>query len=433
MTIFEAQIAQFGSPLYVYEMSDIDASFDDLRRQLPSPSTLYYSLKANPHPAIAERLRRLGCRAEVSSPGELNAALAGGFDGEQCLYTGPGKIKAEIVTAIRAGVRRFSVESTGDFARVADVAAGHAVTAECLLRVNPPQAVGSSGVRMTGTPSQFGVDLEALLAAPESFANRVGAVVVGVHLYAISNARDEQDLIAALSASIAIAAQLRDTAGYPMSVVDLGGGFAAPYARPGTRPSYSSLAPAIEAQLDEHLPGWRDGAVEVAFESGRYLVGDCGALACTVTDVKVSRGKRFIVLDSGINHLGGMSGLGRFLPAAAEPLPGARGADSAPGALVGPLCTPADLLARDVDTGDLRPGDVVVVPNVGAYGLTASLIAFLSHPIPTEIVLDHGQPVSVSRMEVHRVPARDGSGPPLNAVAKSLRTAAPLSSTREGA
>src|SRR5262249_53430277 len=116
------------------------------------------------------------------------------------------------------------------------------------------------------------------------------------------------------------------------------------------------------------------------FESGRYICASSGTLIATVLDVKESKGgKKYVVLDTGINHLGGMSGLGRiprpFI--SVVPLNGDGAGEIENFDVVGPLCSPLDSLARNLKLPRLKPGDLVAIPNVGAYGLSASLIGFL--------------------------------------------------------
>ncbi|MFJ1857409.1 type III PLP-dependent enzyme [Streptomyces anulatus] len=407
MSEISTLMQRYGSPLYVYRLDALERACADLRSLLPAPSVLYYSLKANPHRLLARALRRAGCRAEVSSAGELDAALDAGFDGADCFYTGPGKTDAEVADALARGVRRFSVESAGEMRRLGRTASAVGAEAIALLRVNGDSA-GSTGLRMTGAATQFGVDEAQVMADPGRFTDVPGTRLVGVHLFPISNARDEDSLIDSFRASITLAGRLRDLAGLPMSVVDLGGGFAAPYARPGERPAYPRLGKALRAALDDELPGWNTGKVEVAFESGRYLTGDSGQLAATVREVKRSREQSFMVLDTGVNHLGGMSGLGRLARASATPDPGAGATVRA--TLVGPLCTPADVLGRGVEVPDVGTGDCVVIPNVGAYGLTASLVAFLGRPAPAEVVLRGAEVVSATRLRLSHEPISDTPG-----------------------
>ncbi|GAA4009637.1 type III PLP-dependent enzyme [Streptomyces marokkonensis] len=394
-------VRRYGSPLYVYELDRVEQACADLRAALPAPSTLYYSLKANSHPAVVECLRGAGCRAEVSSTGELGVALDAGFAAADCLYTGPGKTDEEMAFALARGVRRFSAESVGELHRLGRAATATGTEATVLLRINGA-AVGATGLRMTGVASQFGVDEEEVRADPAAFTGVPGTRLSGVHLFPISNARDEDSLIASLRAGVSLAARLRDEAGLPMNVVDLGGGFAAPYARPGTRPSYPRLRDALRSALDAELPGWRTGDVEIAFESGRHLVGESGRLAATVQEVKSSRGQTFVVLDAGVNHLGGLSGLGRLALAGATPDPD--DGDTAPATVVGPLCTPADVLGRSVRVPAVEVGRTLVFSNTGAYGLNASLVAFLGRPAPAEVVVRGTDVVSATRLRLTHEP-----------------------------
>lgn len=404
--------ARFGSPLYVYDVDRLRAARADLQAALPTGATVFYSFKANPHPGIAAALRRPGaggrpCRAEVCSTGELAAALEAGFEAPGILYTGPGKTAGEIDTALAAGVRTFSAESAGDLRRIGERAARYGVQAACLLRVNSAAAAATTSIRMTGTPSQFGFDAETLPELLPLLRSLPGVRIAGAHFFPLSNSRDEASLIAEFRETIAGAARLEADLGTPLEILDLGGGFAAPYSVPGHRPVYRELRAALEAALDEHFPRWRDGSLEVAFESGRYLAGDCGRLLTTVTNVKESRGRTFAVLDAGINTLGGMAGLGRLLPLSVEPRPSDDGREAVQVSLAGPLCTPGDLLSRAVLMPVPAPGDVLAVPNVGAYGPTASLLHFLGRPAPVEVLLEGGRVRSATRLAASRT-AVDG-------------------------
>ncbi|MEU3574305.1 type III PLP-dependent enzyme [Kitasatospora sp. NPDC036755] len=416
-------VRRYGSPLYVYDLDRVTRAAEDLRAALPERSRLYYSLKANPHPELVRTLRTAGCAPEICSTGELDAALAAGFDGADCLYGGPGKTAEELREALAAGVRTFSVESPADLRRVGAEARALGATARCLLRINGTGAGAGVGLRMTGGASQFGHDItDGLPDLAELTVD--GAELCGLHFFPLTNAADPQGLLAEAVASIRTAAALEAHWGLPLRMLDLGGGFACPYAAPGERPLYHGLREPLTAALDEHLPGWRE-RLELAFESGRYLVGDSGRLICTVTEVKESRGTTYGVLDSGINHLGGLSGVGRLPSLRAEPLrlaepeavpepgPGGEpGGGGEPGpaaatrrvALVGPLCTPADVISRAAEAVPPQAGALLAVPNVGAYGATASLLGFLSRPAPAEVTVRDGRVVGADRLALRREP-----------------------------
>lgn len=404
MTRYDALARRFGTPLYVYDLDRVTAARDDLFAALPESFDVFYALKANPHPEVAGALREApgrACRAEISSTGELAAALAAGYAAADCLYTGPGKTEGELDEAIGSGVRTFSAESATDLARIGSVAVRHGVVAECLLRVNSASASARTSIRMTGTPSQFGFDSETLPEVLPALRDTPGTRLAGAHFFPLSNAKDEASLVAEFEHTIALAARLRDEHGLPLDFLDIGGGFSVPYAVPGDRAVYHGLRGGLEAALDRHLPTWRVGTPRIACESGRYLVGDSGTLLSSVVNTKESRGRSFVVLDAGINTLGGMSGLGRLLPVAVEPEEDSPAAVTA--SLVGPLCTPGDVLGREIKLPSLAPGDTVAIPNTGAYGATASLLTFLGRPAPAEAVVRGGEVVSVTRLRYERV------------------------------
>jgi diaminopimelate decarboxylase len=377
--VARALAERFGTPLYAYDLEEVDARCAELRAILPADSQLLYSLKANPLPAVAEACRAAGCRAEVSSAGELAVALAAGFDPAQLLFTGPGKSDAELAAALRRGVGTFSAESLRDLERLS-------AADRVLLRVNPA-AAPSAGLAMAGHASQFGFDEDVLGAA----ARWPGVTVGGLHMYLGTQVPGAE----ALARGFALALELADrhAGAIPMDVLDLGGGFPWPFA--------SATAPADLAALGPRLSTLARGraGTELWFESGRYLTASAGTLIARVTDVRCSRETTFVVLDAGISHLGGMSGLGRVLAPAATlvslepPRAGELVAD-----VVGPLCSPLDCLARGAVLPPLAPGDLVAVPNAGAYGATASLTGFLSRPAAVEVSLRGRRITGVARL-----------------------------------
>jgi diaminopimelate decarboxylase len=412
-------VERYGSPLYVYDLEGVTTAWHALGAALPAGARRFYSLKANPHPAVSAHLRALGARAEVSSLGELRTATEAGFRASDTLMTGPAKTGAVIREALESGCRLFSVESADELARLSAAAKAFDAAVTALLRVNVDAAAHSAGLSFGGVPSQFGTDLSALLSVlDEGAPAESGSVrVAGAHFFLATNLVDEDAVVANFARAVDAAARL-EQAGLPMSVLDLGGGFGAPYGKAGPLPSYEHLRARLQALLATAWPQWPANGPELWFESGRYLVGTAGILAATVVEVKHSKGERFVILDSGINHLGGMAGLRRLpqldldllSPPAAGPEEAAAPAASR---VVGPLCTTLDSWSqRSSSLAGVQPGDVVVVPNVGAYGLSASLIAFLSHDCPVEVVLSETGEAHASQLVVERRSAARSPGDP---------------------
>lgn len=398
-------LRRLETPAYVYDLDEVRSSHAALRAAIPPQTRLFYSLKANPHPAVVRSLAELGCCMEVCSPGELAIALDAGVPPDEVLYTGPAKRDDDVARAIAHGVRWFSVDSPVGLeqADAAAAAAGQAI--RCILRINDRSPRTGQGITMTGVPSQFGADAEWVETDPRQFYSRRWATVAGFHLYQGSNLDGPEALLAQFRASLDTARRLAEALEFEPELVNLGGGFAAPYARAGGLPPLDGLAEDIAALLDETFPAWRGGEPLVAFESGRYLAATCGSLLARVLDVKRSHGTPVVVLESGINHLGGMSGLRRLPPVVPDvdaPTGDGTGPPLENAMLAGPLCTPMDTWARSADLPDVAVGDVVRVPNVGAYGLYASLLGFLCHPAPREAVVDGGEIVEVSQLELVR-------------------------------
>lgn len=383
-------VRKFGSPLYYYDADQIHARFTELKSILPTGSRLLYSLKANPMPDVCSILKDCGCEAEVSSSGELSVAAEVGFDLTRALYTGPGKSRADILHLASRGVGTVSCESEADLFNVLALRP----RGDTLIRLNSGTTVGA-GLAMGGAGRQFGMTRESLGAIDLA---RYPAVV-GFHIYSGTQLAVQPTLDAAFLSASRLIGEL--THQLPQArIFDLGGGFPWPFARDehpqDIRPVASTLAEIREAISPQ---------VELWFESGRYLCGSGGTLVATVLDVKFDEdGVAQVILDTGINHLGGMSGLRRTpAPTLSLRLHGASGevGSSHPAPckadVFGPLCTPLDTLARGVTFSTLpRRGDTIEVPNVGAYGLTASLLRFLSHPAPVEI-LGAGERVLVAR------------------------------------
>ncbi|MEU5186636.1 type III PLP-dependent enzyme [Streptomyces klenkii] len=427
-------LAHIPTPAYVYDVAEVRRNHDALRDALPAGAGLYYSLKANAHPSLLTVLRERGAHPEVCSTGELDAALGAGWPAADVLYTGPGKRDEEIGYALSLGVRQFSVDSPYAIDQLDRLAGRAGIAAQCLLRVNDDQPVPGQGLAMTGVASQFGADTRWVLDEPKRFVSRPHAEVTGLHLYMGTNLGDVDALLGQFARSLTTAKTLTAALaehGVRIRVLDLGGGFGAPFAAEGERIDLSALRPRLTALLDAELPGRHHDGTHVVFESGRYLVGTAGVLLAAVLDVKRSHGKDVVVLESGINHLGGMSGLRRLPTLNPRLVSGGSGSEGggegygqggggrgpALDALVaGPLCTPLDTWARSAKLPALRPGDLLAVPNVGAYGLSASLVAFLGHPLPAEAVIDSDRPGAapdVTRINLTRtaVPAPAGPTP----------------------
>ena len=378
------------TPFYAYDRSLIAARVAQLRTVLPPAVELHYAVKANPMPAVVAALAGQVDGLDVASAGELKLALDAGMDARHISFAGPGKRAAELRQAVAAGVL-VQVESARELEILADAQQALGCPARVALRVNPDFELKGSGMQMGGGPKPFGVDAEA---APAVLA-RMGALGLafeGFQVFAGSQNLRGAQIALAQRQSYALARRLAADAPAPVRFLNLGGGFGIPYF-PGEQAL--DLAPVADALADLVAQAATDlPRARLVVELGRYLVGEAGVYVARVIDRKVSGGQVFLVTDGGLHHHLAASGnfgqvLRRNYPVTIVPGTGARVASSLTErvSVVGPLCTPLDLLTDRMDLPVAEVGDLVVVYQSGAYGASASPQAFLGHPAVVEVLV----------------------------------------------
>jgi diaminopimelate decarboxylase len=315
------------------------------------------------------------------------------------LYGGPGKGREELINAISAGVRHFSVESDRDLEQLADAAETLEIAVKALLRINPISAPKAK-LAMTGVASQFGFEEDVIRLEGRSTLALAGdfVAVVGIHIYWGTQISESQALLACFSKTVEIAEELSQMLDFPLEILNLGGGFSWPYAHEGSGPDLTLLGEGLKSlQRESSLAG----KAEWWFESGRYLVGSSGTLLTRVMDIKRSKDEKlFLILDTGIHHLGGMAGLGRIPRFSIDlVVPPVRVGNSPITVdVVGQLCTPLDCIGKRLSLPAVEIGDLLAIPNTGAYGMTASVTGFLSRPSPAEVLHRGAEILSVHRL-----------------------------------
>lgn len=372
------------TPFYAYDRAAIAARIAAVRTMLPAGVDLHYAVKANPMPALVAHVAPLVDGLDVASVGELRVALASGMDPHEISFAGPGKTDAELAAAADAGIL-VNLESFREIGVLAKLAGAR--RPRVAVRVNPDFELKSSGMKMGGGPKPFGIDAEEVPRALAAIG-AAGLAFEGFHIFGGSQNLQPQAIREAMEQAYALALRLAAAAPSPVRVLNLGGGFGIPYF-PGdapldTAPVAAALAE-LAARARHDLPG-----AKLVVELGRYLVGEAGVYVCRIVDRKVSRGQVFLVTDGGLHqHLAASGNFGQVLRKNYPVVVAHRvhGGPRESASVVGPLCTPLDLLADRMDLAVAQPGDLVAVLQSGAYGLTASPIAFLSHPPPAEILV----------------------------------------------
>ncbi len=373
-----------STPFYAYDRARMADRVAELRRAMPEGLSLHYAMKANPMPAVVEFMTGLVDGLDVASAGELRVALATGVNPDDVSFAGPGKRDEELLEAAEAGIT-INLESESEMRRLARIGESIGKCPSVAIRVNPPFELKTSGMKMGGRPSPFGVDAERVPAMLEELAN-LGLDFRGFHVFSGAQNLRAETIVESMGKTVGLVIELAARLDLDVSFVNLGGGLGIPYfpkEQPVDLGAVGEAAHAAVQNLQTAL-----GEVEVIMELGRYLVGEAGIYVTRVIDVKESRGHRFAVCDGGLHHhLAASGNFGQVLrknyPVAAVRLTDERQQVS----VVGPLCTPLDLLGDRVTLSELEAGSLVAVLQSGAYGKSSSPEAFLSHPPCREILL----------------------------------------------
>ncbi len=382
-----------GTPLFAYDAGLMRRAYHALAGAVSGFAEVDYSVKANPEPSVIRVFAAEGAGAEIASGAEFAAARAAGIAPRRILFAGPGKSDADIDHVVAQGIGEIHLENVEEMMRVDAAARRHGRVQAVAIRVNPGPDAQGGAMRMGGKPSPFGFDEEDLDAVVDAVGARPGLHLAGLHLFAGTQGLSATTLLGQWAYGLRLAARVAGRIGRPLATVDLGGGLGIPYFPGETALDLAALRagiPALKAfvEADPGLAGAR-----IVLEPGRYLVGTAGLYVARVRAVKPSRGSRFVITDGGMHHhLAASGNLGQVVKrdypvvAVVDP-PGPR----FPCAVVGPLCTPLDMLARAASLPELAAGDLVAVLQSGAYGLTASPSRFLGHPPPVELLVDAGR------------------------------------------
>lgn len=374
------------TPFYAYDRQLITERVALLRNLLPAEIQIHYAMKANPMPAVVQHLATLVDGIDVASAGELRVALDTPILPDQISFAGPGKKDSELSCAIAAGIT-LNMESEQEMERIANLGQNLDICPRVAIRVNPDFELKSSGMKMSGGPKQFGVDAERV-PSMLSRCNKLKLDFEGFHIFCGSQNLNAAAIQEAQEKTIQLGLRLAKHAPDSVRLLNIGGGFGVPYF-PGEKSlDLISVCKNLNRLVEETKKYLSD--TKIAIELGRYLVAEAGIYVCQVLERKISREQIFLVTDGGLHHhLAASGNFGQVIRKNYPVIVGNKvmGNERESVSVVGPLCTPLDLLADEVEMAKADIGDLIVVFQSGAYGLTASPTAFLNHPAPVEVLV----------------------------------------------
>jgi len=376
---------EYGTPSYIYDAAVIRKKVSLFRSVMPEEIKLFYAVKANPNKEVLKEMVGLVDGFDVASDGELEAVVEAGGNPQFISFAGPGKRREEISRAIELEIGSINVESEKELELILEEGKRLNRLPKVSIRINPDFELHGSGMKMGGGPKQFGIDSERVPALLEEIQH-MPIDFQGFHIYAGSQNLQASSICSAMEQTLDLMWQLGETYANSIKMLNLGGGLGIPYFSNDEDLDIAEVGKRLKVLLDTYKP--RFPKAQFIIELGRYLVGECGLYVTKILDKKVSRGKTFLVTDGGMNHhLAASGNFGQILRKNYPIAIGSRvyASELEQVDIVGPLCTPLDLLGSKVNLPKASEGDLIVIMNSGAYGYTASPLYFLGHKLPVQV------------------------------------------------
>ncbi len=392
-----------GTPAYVYSTATLLHHYEQFVASFRELNPIIcFSIKSCQNLAICRLLHQHGAGFDVVSGGELHRALQAGADPAKIVFAGVGKTDREIHEAIDANIGWFNVESEAEMDNLRRIAAERRRRVRAALRVNPDVDPKTHRYTTTGRKeTKFGVDLERARRFFESYGRAEFVALSGLHLHLGSPVNAVEPYVDAIRKALILIDDLQ-RAGFPIEMLDIGGGYGAHY--------QAQEAPAAAVYAAAIIPLLRDRGLQIVLEPGRAITANAGILVTRVLYTKQSGEKHFVIVDAGMNDLLRPSHYEAYhfvWPVAVRPewtptgrqvgpeMTGTIAAD-----VVGPICETGDFLALGRHLPPVQRGDLLAVFTAGAYGFVMSS-QYNSRPRPPEVLVDGAGFKVVRRRETY--------------------------------
>ncbi len=383
-----------STPLYVYSAATIHERYEAFSNAFRDiPHIICYAVKANSNLSILRLLAKKGCGFDIVSGGELERVLKADRKAvRRTVFSGVGKTRDELTFALKSGIMLFNVESESELSALAECAATLRKVAPVAMRVNPDVAAETHPYISTGLHKhKFGVPIAVAHRLYAKAAKEKYLAVRGVSVHIGSQITDPNPFGEAMARVSELVRRLRSD-GHTIDYVDAGGGLGISYDKPNTLDfaSYvANYARGLAAPLHELN-------VRLLLEPGRSIIAPAGLLLTKVVYKKSNEGKRFLVVDAGMNDL--------IRPALYSayheivPVQPRLGAEAETADIVGPVCETGDFFARDRSMPAVEEGDLLAILDAGAYGMVLSS-NYNTRPRPAEVLVNRKSVKIIRRRE----------------------------------
>lgn len=409
---------QFGTPSYVYFIDRVLARFEMLTEVFGGRFAISYAVKSNPNEYLLRAISETATLLDCSSIGEVERGLAAGYSPERLTFSGPAKRIPELRRAVEIGIGEMVCEGIEEIEQLDRLAAEAGRSMSIAIRINPNRIPANFGVNMAGKPTQFGIDEDDMDAALARVVVLKNVRLEGFHIYSGTNCMSPKAIAENYSIFTELFARFSEAANIRPKRLIFGSGIGVPYT-PDVQPlDIDEVAALANPVIDRMKENERLAGAQCILELGRFLVSPCGFMLTSVVRLKRSRDVEIALCDAGFNnHLSACGMMGQIIRRnwAIRKITDSTDSPEVSYLLTGPLCTTIDQIAQKIALPELTVGDVLAIEQSGAYGPTASPSAFISHPMPREIVVREtgGEPASVALSDAtpssYETPGRNGN------------------------
>ncbi|WP_024831904.1 type III PLP-dependent enzyme [Ruminiclostridium josui] len=380
---------RYGTPVYAYDTEKIISQYTLLKNSLPQEVGIFYSMKANPLLGICQLFKKLGSCIETASSGELHTALLAGFSPDKIIFTSPGKTYEELKYAVETDIYSINIESLEEAQAINQIATEKSKVVNISIRINPDFDIAGSGIKMSGVASQFGIDQILMENVFNELKTLPNINVIGIHIYTGTQALNAHSIVQSMEQIIKLALDTSEKYCFSLKFLNLGGGFGVPYFKDDSNLDMDILRNEFSDIWDKYKDRLSD--TQVFVESGRFLMAESGTYLTKILYKKECKGRKYLVCDGGSNQHASSAFLGRHIRNNFPMHILNKSGNEEQVNVVGPLCTPTDVIGQNVMLPEAVPGDIVAIEKSGAYGITQSPGLFLSHPLPAEVQYYEGR------------------------------------------
>ena len=399
-----ALATEYNTPLYVYSAAQITQRYELFEHAFATrPHTICYAVKANSSLAILRLLAEQGAGFDIVSGGELERVRQAHKPAlKKVVFSGVGKQTWEIDDALRANILLFNVESEAELHLLAARAQALGKVARFALRVNPDVFAETHPYISTGlSEHKFGIDIKAARAIYRAAKKSKWLDPAGVSVHIGSQIRKVDPFAAALTRVTALIADLRRD-GHNIRYVDAGGGLGIDYSAHALSPA-NDPAKQVEKYAAALAGGLANEPAHLLLEPGRFIVAQAGALLTRILYVKKNGSKTFVITDAAMNDLIRPALYHAHHEIIPVKQPASQKAGKTPfvADVVGPVCESGDFFARDRTLPAVKPGDLVVLLDAGAYGMSQTS-NYNTRTRPAEILINGDSAKLIRRRETIR-------------------------------